>query len=86
LLQGFRLNAIVSRPVYLRDQYTGGCQDWQLPFQIAGTNNASGNSFQSVPELQGFSPGLVGKPADTATRIFGDILCLWLLLIFPRLL
>ena len=28
-------------------------------------------------------PGPVGKPADTATRIFGDILCLWLLLIFP---
>jgi hypothetical protein len=55
LLQGFRLNAIVSTPVYLRDQYTGGCQDWQLPFQIAGTNNASGTAFNPCPNCEASS-------------------------------
>src|SRR5437879_5150046 len=74
LLQGQGLNAIVSRPVYLCDQYASGCHDWKLPFQIAGTNSVSGSSFQSVPELRGFSPGFVGKRADTASRIFGGLL------------
>ena len=43
-----------------------GCQDWQLPFQIAGTDSASGNSFQSMPEFGSFTPLLMNKPVDTA--------------------
>jgi hypothetical protein len=51
-----------------------GCQDWQLPFQIAGTDSASGNSFQSVPELGSFTPRLMRKPMDTASRICDRLL------------
>ena len=67
-------------------KYPGGCQDWQLPFQIAGTNSASGNSFQSMPELRSFSPRITAKLMDTATRICGCVLRVWLLLIFLGLL
>ncbi len=39
-----------------------------------------------MPELRGVSPGFVGKRADTASRLFGGLLRVWLLLIFRSLL
>src|SRR5205807_9319996 len=86
LLQRFRLDAIVSRPVYLCDHDTGCCQDGKFPFQIARTNSASGNSFRSVAKLGSFTPRLMKKLADTASRTCGFLLRVRLLLVFPFLL
>src|SRR5438270_12011007 len=68
LLQRFRLDAIVSRPVYLCDHDTGCCQDGKFPFQIARTNSASGNSFRSWPNGEG-SVHVGGKDSRTLNPV-----------------